>query len=93
MALILKVNTPTKITEFRPISLRNVVYKLATKVITNWLKKILTQIIFDIQSAFTSSGLLTDNILISYEVFHSMLSQSCRNGSMAIKVDMSQAYD
>jgi len=37
--------------------------------------------------------MITDNILIAYEIFHSMRSHSSRKGSMAIKVDMSKAYD
>ena len=74
VTLIPKVNTPTNIMEFRPISLCNVAYKLAMKFITNRLKKILPQIISETQSAFTSGILIIDNILISYEVFHSMLS-------------------
>jgi len=76
VVLILKVNNPTKIIEFRPISLCNVVYKLITKAISNSLKKLLPTIISETQSAFTPRRLITDNILIAYEVLHSMLNQS-----------------
>lgn len=69
------------------------IYKLLTKVITNRLKNILPSIIFETQSAFTPGRLITDNIIVSYEVFHSMHIHGGKNGSMAIKLDMAKAYD
>lgn len=50
IALISKVKKPRKMTEFRPISLCNVVYRIIAKTITNnRLKKILNDIISLIQ--------------------------------------------
>ena len=93
VVLIPKVSKPTRITEFRPISLCNVMYKLVTKVISNRLKPLLPVLVSETQSAFTPGRLITDNILIAYEVFHSMINHKTRKGAMAIKVDMSKAYD
>ena len=50
--LIPKINSPSKMSDFRPISLSNVVCKLVSKVIENCLKNILHQIISENQSAF-----------------------------------------
>ena len=45
ITLIPKVNNPESVTEFRPISLCNVIYKILSKVIANRLKPILNSII------------------------------------------------
>ena len=47
ITLVPKIKNPTKMTDFRPISLCNIVYKLISKVLTNHLKIILPQIILE----------------------------------------------
>ena len=94
IALVPKTNSPTKMTEFRPISLCNVIYKLISKVLANCLKAILPQIISENQSAFLSKRLITDNVLVSFELMHYL--DHKRDGNdcfMAVKLDMSKAYD
>lgn len=46
VALIPKKKHPTSVSEYRPISVCNVLYKIDAKVLANWLKKILSLIIF-----------------------------------------------
>ena len=92
--LISKVNRPQRVIEYRPISLCNMVYKMAAKTLANKLKKILPAIISDTQSAFVNGRLITNNILVAFETMHHISQRKTRQkGEMALKLDMSKVYD
>ena len=64
------------------------------KTVANRLKGLLETIISINQSAFIPARLITDNALLIFEAFHSMKrGRNGRNNSLALKLDMSKAYD
>jgi hypothetical protein len=75
IVLIPKVTNPEHLKNYHPISLCNVLYKIALKVLANHLKLLLPSIISENQSAFVPGHLITENALISYESLHTIRQQ------------------
>lgn len=94
ICLIPKINSLLKIIDFWPISLCNMVYKIISKVLANRLKRILTKVIDESQSAFMPSRSITDNVLVAFEMMHCIdQRRKGKKAFMAVKLDMSNAYD
>ena len=93
IVMIPKINTPEKVTQFSLIILCNVVYKIIAKMVASRLKAFLPKIISPAQSAFVPGRLITNNILVAYECFHTIKNKKeGREGLCAIKLDMHKAY-
>ena len=94
ITLIPKVNNPDRVSDFRPISFCNVIYKIIGKVIANRLKPLLDSIILETHNAFIADRLIIDNILLAFESLHHMKTNCTRKKAfMAIKLYMNKAYN
>ncbi|PNX98271.1 RNA-directed DNA polymerase, partial [Trifolium pratense] len=93
LVLIPKVDGPTSLKQFRPISLCNVIYKVVTKIIATRMKNIMPVLIGPQQCSFIQGRQSADNIIIAQEVFHTMRIKKGSKGYMAVKVDLEKAYD
>ena len=81
-------------TEYRPISLSNVAYKLISNVLANRLKAILPHLITENQSVFLSERLITNNVLVAFKLMHFLeCKKDGKYGCMVVKLDMNKAYD
>ncbi|KAM6552992.1 hypothetical protein CsatB_013754 [Cannabis sativa] len=89
IVLIPKKKNPEQMSELRPISLCNVMAKVITKVLANRMKGLLSEVISKHQSAFIPSRLITDNIMVSFEILHYLKrKQVGKDGFMALKLDL-----
>ena len=88
IALVPKVKNPQRMSEYRPISLCNVLYKILSKVLANRFNIVLPSIISKNQSAFVPEHLITDNVLVAFELIHHLNNKwQGRENYMALKLD------
>nr|GEW67837.1 hypothetical protein [Tanacetum cinerariifolium] len=92
ISLIPKIQTPLRVSDYRPISCCNIIYKCISKVVTNRMKEGLGNYIDSNQSAFISGRQISNNILLMQEF---MRDYDLEKGASrcAFKIDIQNAYD
>ncbi|KAL0433786.1 UNVERIFIED_CONTAM: hypothetical protein Slati_2712900 [Sesamum latifolium] len=94
VVLIPKCDNPETASHLRPISLCNVVLKIASKCLANQLKSLMNSVVSQSQSAFIPNRLITDNVLLAFELNHFLkVSSHSKKCFAALKIDMTKAYD
>ncbi|KAL4279347.1 hypothetical protein GQ457_03G013370 [Hibiscus cannabinus] len=72
LALIPKTEYPVDLSDFRPISLVSLVFKIVANILANRLSGVLEEIISETQSAFIKGRHTFDGILIANEIAHTL---------------------
>src|SRR5436189_4314082 len=91
LSLIPKVSKPSTLSDFRPISCCNSLYKFISKCLANRLQKVNGYLISPSQSAFIKGRSITDNILLAHELvrnFNRKYGRRC-----CLKLDLRNAFD
>ncbi|GJV32713.1 RNA-directed DNA polymerase, eukaryota, reverse transcriptase zinc-binding domain protein [Tanacetum coccineum] len=92
ITLVPKIQTPSRVSEFRPIACCNVLYKCISKILTNRIKNALEKLVQDNQSAFIPRRVIQDNILLSQEILRGY-GRKQGPKRRAMKIDLQKAYD
>nr|GEV80291.1 sugar transport protein 13 [Tanacetum cinerariifolium] len=92
ISLIPKVQTPTRVNDYRPISCCNVLFKCISKILANRIKHCLKTLVNLNQLAFIPRRSISDNILLTQELMHNYHLDSGAP-RCAFKVNIQKAYD
>ena len=92
LALIPKIKKPTDFSEFRPISLCNVCYKVISKILMKRMSVLLPKLISREQGAFVSGRVIQENIAITQELVQH-IDGGLPGGNLILNLDMEKAYD
>ena len=76
---------------WRPISLLNVIYKLASSVIANRIKTILDKVIHEDQKGFISGRFIGENVRLIYDILFETKQQDIPG--LLLSIDFQQAFD
>lgn len=92
LVLVLKKTNVVTFSDYRPLSMCNILNKIFSKVIANRMACLLPNMIFLEQSAFVKGREIVDNIILALELVTYM---GCNNRgrNVAIKLNMEKAYD
>lgn len=66
--------------------------KLISKILADRLKSWLHSIVSEFQSAFIHGRLITDNIIVTHELLHSLCIKKIKHPFMALKLDIAKAF-
>jgi hypothetical protein len=91
IVLIPKQNLPRHFSDYRPISLCNLSYKIITKIIANRIRPLLSRTLAEEQLGFLKGRQILDAIGTAQECLHSIKTKNLP--AILLKLDLKQAFD
>lgn len=93
LVLIPKVQTPKMVSEYRPISVCNFLYKVISKLIAKKMQPWMDVIISQAQTTFIPGREISENIVLLREITHSFKNQKGGPDQFVLKADLAKAFD
>ncbi|XP_059629720.1 uncharacterized protein LOC132272631 [Cornus florida] len=90
LMLLPKIGNASKVGDFRPIALCNLVYKIITKIMANRLALSLPKLVGVEQCAFVKGRRIQNALIIAHDMVRDF--NNPKHPSMALKVDIIKAY-
>lgn len=90
--LISKVEQPEDVSQLRPIACCNVLYKIISKILCNWLKVVLPCLVDQVRSEFVENMIITHNILICKDILNHYKRKS-EPPRCTTKINLMKAYN
>lgn len=93
IVLIPKSLEAAKVTEYRPISVCNISYKIISKLIAARIRPLISLCVSKMQSAFIPGREISENVILLREVLHCFRMKNYKKAQFCLKVDLSKAFD